>query len=362
MSSERHPRGAPCQPQPSYPLGLLPTPQPTLAPPTPAPPPAQQRMSRRLGSCHGSPTSNAVSRATLSGHTYLYTPQYTHAAPRESGRDSGAQSTGGPSVCVGAEEGWLCQSGLAARAPSQHPGLDNLYLHSWVVGEGQGLPRPCIFALHLFRFPTLPLRRVWRPAGKAGATPPPEQTPEERVGWGWCGSTGDTTHPTTVAQARRGTARAEAGGWPPGWARATGRVGGGAEKLAGWGAGGGAWAQAAMPEAPRSEPGPGPSTALPGGSTRRCVRPYLAGEHQPGHLPPSGSDAVGMKGTAWLRPELTGASPGQGTMGLRYPAPPPKKANSGPCDQSLPREAGGPGAGNLGLEASTSNPSSPPSR
>ena len=95
-----------------------------------------------------------------------------------------------------------------------------------------------------------------------------------------------------------------------------------AGRLGGWWWG---WAQAAMPEAPRLEPGPGPSTALPGGSTRRHSRPYLAGEHQPGHLPPSGSDAVGTKGTAWLRPELTGASPGQGTMGLRYPAPPPRE-------------------------------------
>lgn len=34
---------------------------------------------------------------------------------------------------------------------------------------------------------------------------------------------------------------------------------------------------------------------------------------------------MGTKGTAWLRPELTGASPGQGTMGLRYQAPPPRE-------------------------------------
>lgn len=37
---------------------------------------------------------------------------------------------------------------------------------------------------------------------------------------------------------------------------------------------------------------------------------------------------MGTKGTAWLRPELTGASPGQGIIylgGLRYLAPPPRE-------------------------------------
>lgn len=262
--------------------------------------------------------------------THTYTHPSTPTQPLESlvGTAGHTARGGGGGVCVGGEEGWLCQSGLAARALSQHPGLDHLYLHSWVAGEGKGLPGPCILALHLFRFPTLLLGQVWRPTGKAGATPPPEQTSEERVGWGWCGSTGDTTHPITVAQARRGTAGAEAGGRPL-WTgkshRQGGRRGREAGRLGGWGAGGGAWAQAAMPEAPCLEPGPGPSTALPGGSIRRRIRPYLAGEHQPGHLPPSRSNAVGTKGTAWLRPELTGASPGQGTMGLRYPAPLPRE-------------------------------------
>lgn len=362
MSSERHPRGAPCQPQPSYPLGPLPTPQPALAPPKPAPPPAQQRMNWRWGSCHGSPTSNAVSGATLSGHTYLYTPQYPHAAPREPGRDSGAHSTGGPSVCVGGEEGWLCQSGLAARALSQHPGLDNLYLHSWVAGKGKGLPGPCILAFHLFRFPTLLLGRVWRPAGKAGATPPPEQTPEETVGWGWCGSTGDTTHPTTVAQARRGTAGAEAGGRPL-WTgkshRQGGRRGREAGRLGGWWGGLG----------PGSNAGGsllGAGTRPFHGSTGRLYQaacPPLPCGRTPAWAPSSQRERCsGHEGNSVAETRADRGQPRTGDHGAQVPGAPAQRASSDPCDQSLPREAGGPGAGNLGLEASMSKPSSPPSR
>lgn len=38
-------------------------------------------------------------------------------------------------------------------------------------------------------------------------------------------------------------------------------------------------------------------------------RPYLAREHQRWHLPPRGSDVCGVKGTMWLRTQLTLASP-----------------------------------------------------
>ena len=205
----------------------------------------------------------------------------------------------------GGEEGWLCQSSLAASALSQPPGLDNLYLHSWVEGEGKGLPG------HASCPPP------WR--ATAGAAPGGEGG--EAMAWV------DRGHysPHHGGPGQEGHSRGRSR-WPApldgqepqvGWekGREAGRLGG-----RWWG-----WAQAAMPESPRLKPGPGPSTALPGGSTRQRGRPYLAGEHQPGHLPPSGSDAVGTKGTVWLRPELTGASLGQGTMGLRYPAPLPRE-------------------------------------
>ena len=206
------------------------------------------------------------------------------------------------------EEGWLCQSSLAATALPQPPGLDNLYLHSLVEGEGKGLPR----------------RASCPPPWHATAGEAPGGEGGEAMAWVHRGHY-SPYHSGPGQEAHSwGRSRwlAPLDGQEPqvGWEE--GREAG---RLGGWWWG---WAQAAMPEAPRLEPGPGPSTALLGGSTRRHSHPYLAGEHQPGHLPPSGSDAVGTKGTAWLRPELTGASPGQGIIylgGLRHLAPPPRE-------------------------------------
>lgn len=66
-----------------------------------------------------------------------------------------------------------------------------------------------------------------------------------------------------------------------------------AHRLRGWR---GVWAQVALPEAPGSEPGPGPSMTLLGGSMRLHCCPYLPREHQLWHLPPRGSDVWGDKG------------------------------------------------------------------
>lgn len=272
--------------------------------------------------------------------THIYTHHSTPTQPLESPVETAGHTARGGQCLHGL--GRRAGSARAVWQPVPFPSLQawttSIYTAGW---RAKGRVCPGVHpALHL-------------------GTPPLEWPLEERVGRRWRGSTGDTTHPSMVAQARRGTAGAKQVAGPSGRARVTGRVGGGERS---WQAGGWwwGWAQAAMPEAPRLEPGPGPSTALPGGSTRRHSRPYLAGEHQPGHLPPSGERCGGDEGNSVAKTRVDGGQPRTGDHGAQIPSTPAQRASSGPCDQSLPREVGGPGAGNLGAEASTSNPSSSP--
>lgn len=184
MSSERHPRGSPCQPQPSYPGApphILAHPSSSHTCTTSCP--AEGEL--ETGCCHGSPRSMPE----------CSNPKWTHTQPLESSVETvGHTARGGR--CL---HGWGRRAGSARAAwqplpfPSLQAWTTSIYT-AWWRARGRVCPgaHP---ALHL-------------------GTPPPERPLEERVGRRWRGSTGDTTHPTTVAQARRHTAGAEAGGWP----------------------------------------------------------------------------------------------------------------------------------------------------
>ena len=203
------------------------------------------------------------------------------------------------------EEGWLCQSSLAASVLSQPPGLDNLYLHSWVEGEGKGLPG----------------RASCPPPWHATAGVAPGGEGGEAMAWvDWGHYSPQHGGPGPEGHSW-GRSR-----WPAPLDGQESQVGSEEGREAGrLGADGGAgprqqcrrllaWSRAqALP--------PLYQEALPGGTAALTLRENIS----LGTFLPAGSDAVGMKGTAWLRPELTGASPGQGTIGLRYPAPPPRE-------------------------------------
>lgn len=154
------------------------------------------------------------------------------------------------------EEGWLCQSSLAATALPQPPGLDNLYLHSLVEGEGKGLPR----------------RASCPPPWHATAGEAPGGEGGEAMAWVHRGHY--SPHHSGPGQEAHSWGRsrwlAPLDGQEPqvGWEE--GREAG---RLGGWWWG---WAQAAMPEAPRLEPGPGPSTALLGGTATLTLRENIS--------------------------------------------------------------------------------------
>lgn len=146
---------------------------------------------------------------------------------------------------------------------------------------------------------------------------------------------------------------------PSGRARATGRVGEGERS---WQAGGpvvglGPGSNAGVSSL---EAGPRPFHC----STRRlyqAARPPLPCGRTSAWAPSSQRERCGGdKGNGVAKTRADRGQPGTGDNGAQIPGAPAQRASSGPCDQSLPREVGGPGAGNLGLEASMSNPSSSP--
>lgn len=237
------------------------------------------------------------------------------------------------------EEGWLCQSSLAATALPQPPGLDNLYLHSSVEGEGKGLPGRAScppLARHRQRGPW---RRGW---GGDGVGPPGTLlTPPQ---WPRPGG-------TQLGQ------RQVAG--PSGWERATGRVGGGERS---WQAGGLVVGLGPGSNAGGSSLGTRPRPFH--GSTGKlyqAVQPPLPCGRTSAWAPSSQRERCGGdEGNSMAKTRADRGQPRTGDHGAQIPGTPAQRASSGPCDQSLPREVGGPGAGNLGPEASTSNPSSPP--
>lgn len=108
--------------------------------------------------------------------------------------------------------------------------------------------------------------------------------------------------------------------------QSTGRAGGGAEEsqvgvlvVRGW-------AQAAVPEAPCSEPAPGPSTALPGGLPGRTAALTLRENINLGTFLPGGASRCGDEGNSVAENTADGCQPGAGpAWGLQTPTPPPRE-------------------------------------
>ena len=270
------------------------------------------------------------------------------------------------------------QSSLAARAHSQSPGLDNLYTAGWRE-RGRGLPGPCTLPstsaqLGVIRFPALYLGQVWSPfeegreEGRACPVSQPGQLPEERAGAGMVLAHRDTAHrchgsPATAAQAGWGTAGAERGSLPLWVSRAMGRVGEGQRSSQVGGLVVRGWARAAVPEDPCSEPGPGPSTALPGGLPGRTAALTLRESINLGTFLPGGASRCGDEGNSVAENRADRASPAQDQRGVyRRPRlhPDSKLRPVRPETNPPPGVASASRASSGSPEAPKSNPSSWP--
>lgn len=222
----------------------------------------------------------------------------------------------------GEETLWLWPGWPTAGDRSQFPSFDNPYKARGGGGKGSargpaaGTPR--WHGWGVTRRSAPPPGRVWSPRITARAAPQAGAGPGWHVWASRCpvGALGPkrTLLPLCGRPGVRAQARRDSGGrQSPGWGCC------GAERLR-VGAEVGVWAQAALPEVPCSELGPGPSPALPGVALRCSTALTLRENVNFGTFLPEGL-MQGVKGTARLRRELIPACLAASPRGEVLPAP-----------------------------------------